>query len=64
MVSLVPFYSVTVVPFYSAVRTNFVVSNNTRHFPPEDNEKRIYEGIEYVTARQFLDIIGLEDQET
>ena len=61
------FQDINDTPIWSLAKmigANFVVSNNTRHFPPEDNGKRIYEGIEYVTARQFLDIIGFEIQET
>ena len=61
------FQDINDTPIWSLAKmigANFVVSNNTRHFPPEDNGKCIYEGIEYVTARQFLDIIGFEIQET
>jgi len=45
------------------MRANYVVSNNIRHFPPKDNGRHVYEGIEYVTPEQFLQIIWFEINE-
>jgi len=41
-------------------RASIVVSDNIRHFPPADNGRHVYEGIEYVTARRFFELIEYE----
>lgn len=45
-------------PVWAAAKlggAQFVVSENTRDFPPRGQDGRhIYEGIEYLTARTFL----------
>lgn len=39
----------------------FVVSHNTRHFPPLASGKHVYQGIEYLTAVEFIEeILGRE----
>jgi hypothetical protein len=41
-----------------AGRAQYVVSENTRHFPPRgDDGRHVYEGIEYIRARAFLELI-------
>ncbi len=38
----------------------YVVSNNTRHFPPLVDGRHVYHGVEYVTAIEFIeDVLGL-----
>jgi hypothetical protein len=37
----------------------YVVSQNTRHFPPLVDGRHVYEGVEYVTAIEFIeDVLG------
>jgi hypothetical protein len=37
----------------------YVVSNNTRHFPPLVNGRHTYRGVEYVTSIEFIeDVLG------
>lgn len=39
----------------------YVVSHNTRHFPPLDQGKHLYEGVEYLTAIEFVeDVLGAD----
>lgn len=42
-------------------QAQYVVSENTRHFPPPDAAGRhVYEGIEYIRASPFLELIRAE----
>lgn len=54
-------------PIWAAAKcaeADFVVCNNTRDYPPKDTEGRHrYEGIEYVTDQEFLQMIGYEETE-
>ena len=54
------------IPIWAAAKleeVNYVVSNNTRDFPPENEGRYVYEGIEYITANNFLKIIGFENDD-
>ena len=42
-----------------AAGAQYVISNNTRHFPPLVSGRHLYGGVEYVTAIEFIeDILG------
>jgi len=36
-------------------RARYVVSQNTRHFPPLVQRRHVYRGVEYLTALEFID---------
>lgn len=43
------------------VKAQYIVSENTRDFPPADsNDRHIWEGIEYIVVSEFLNRIGYE----
>ena len=42
------------------IQANYLVSSNVRHFPPKDNDRHVYEGIEYITPERFLRVVGFE----
>jgi predicted nucleic acid-binding protein len=35
-------------------KATHVVSNNTRHYPPQRDGRYVYQGVEYIGARDFL----------
>lgn len=42
----------------------YVVSHNTRHFPPRAGGRHTYQGIEYLTAIEFVeDVLGADAKE-
>jgi hypothetical protein len=49
-------------PVWAAAKlgdARYVVSENTNDFPPPDHQGRhVWEGIEYTTGREFLDLVA------
>jgi hypothetical protein len=44
-----------------AAGTRYVISQNTRHFPPLEGGRHVYKGIEYLTAIEFIeDVLGAD----
>jgi hypothetical protein len=42
-------------------RAQYVVSHNSRHFPPLVSGRHVYQGVEYLTAIEFIeDVLGLD----
>ncbi len=40
---------------------DYVVSHNTRHFPPPEDGRHVYEGIEYLTTVEFVEeVLGAD----
>lgn len=37
---------------------DYVVSENTRHFPPLVGGRHLFDGVEYMTVQRFLERIG------
>lgn len=53
-------------PIWATAKTagaRYVVSHNTRHFPPAVAGHHIYEGIEYLTAIEFVEQVLEADPE-
>ncbi len=45
-------------------KANYVVSHNTRHFPPLRHGRHAYGGIDYLTAIEFIEDVLNENAET
>ena len=46
-----------------AAGAQYVVSNNTRHFPPLVSGRHVYRGVEYLTAIEFIEDVLAMDTE-